>query len=598
MTGATAELPISSSSPNLTSRLGNVTGQSGRAALERSPANANEIANPNDNGSPEVGSFQSNWQAMVTSMETLHGEEQDTGSAGPGAASVLGQSSSSISGKGIAPATQADSPGEVAGSFQIASSPTAGKLVRDQRMGAHKASQDSAAGPATGSISSAASLRKDGSQPIRSDKASAASDPSHGVMAPALAFGGDPSMMANIAAGHASHAEPASSRGNRASTAAGGDGDSRSALAANPAFPAHGLAIAGTNGESLSLAGSNAQAHGNTDPSYAGANGLEGGALTLAPRVPPVQSAAGGDADESASGGNLIASVNGSLDGAAAAISLDALSQSTSISAASISSSERRASAINLPDSSVGSSQRTQRPSAIGIAAGSGPHNSEFSQVNPAASNPGHDSYPLAVSGAGMGSANGSTLGSAPGTSLSAGTPSGRETFAALDGDAPAGSIRWTHTGANRAEAGFEDPALGWVGVRADMGGGSVHASLVPGSAEAAQMLGSHLAGLNNYLAERHSGVSPVTVAGQESFGSAHSGTGSESGSQPGSQSFTEQNGSANSGNGWIPAGSNSTQAQSEGRPDSLPSTLASSSSSNTAQPASRSSGRYISVMA
>ncbi len=133
----------------------------------------------------------------------------------------------------------------------------------------------------------------------------------------------------------------------------------------------------------------------------------------------------------------------------------------------------------------------------------------------------------------GPGTVPGSNLGSVSASSITATAASPGETFAALDGDAPGGSINWTHAGAHRAEAGFEDPALGWVGVRADVGGGSVHVSLVPGSAEAAQMLGGHLAGLNDYLAERHPDIGIVTVAGHEgsgSFTNAQSGSGNESG--------------------------------------------------------------------
>jgi hypothetical protein len=74
----------------------------------------------------------------------------------------------------------------------------------------------------------------------------------------------------------------------------------------------------------------------------------------------------------------------------------------------------------------------------------------------------------------------------------------------------------WIHAGARRAEAGFQDPSLGWVGVRADSSGGSVHASLVPGSADAAQTLSGHLAGLNAYLAEQHTSIATVTMAAFE----------------------------------------------------------------------------------
>ena len=86
-------------------------------------------------------------------------------------------------------------------------------------------------------------------------------------------------------------------------------------------------------------------------------------------------------------------------------------------------------------------------------------------------------------------------------------------TFSAIDRGTGVGTPSWVHAGGQTAEAGFQDPALGWVGVRADMSGGGVHASLLPGSAEAAQTLGGHLAGLNAYLADEHTPVATLTLA-------------------------------------------------------------------------------------
>ncbi len=81
------------------------------------------------------------------------------------------------------------------------------------------------------------------------------------------------------------------------------------------------------------------------------------------------------------------------------------------------------------------------------------------------------------------------------------------------------GTPGWIHAGGQRAEAGFEDPALGWVGVRADVSGGSVHAAVVPGSAVAAQALSGHLAGLNAYLSEQHTPVATLTMAAPDAGG-------------------------------------------------------------------------------
>jgi hypothetical protein len=89
-----------------------------------------------------------------------------------------------------------------------------------------------------------------------------------------------------------------------------------------------------------------------------------------------------------------------------------------------------------------------------------------------------------------------------------------RETFASLDG--ATGTPTWIHVGSRSAEAGFHDPALGWVGVRADGGGGQLHAAVVPGSSDAATALGGHLSGLNAYLEEQHLHVASVTVASPE----------------------------------------------------------------------------------
>jgi hypothetical protein len=93
-------------------------------------------------------------------------------------------------------------------------------------------------------------------------------------------------------------------------------------------------------------------------------------------------------------------------------------------------------------------------------------------------------------------------------------------------------SIRWVHTGAQQAEAGFEDPALGWVSVRANGGVAGVHPALIPSSAEAAQVLAGHLAGLNSFLANRSPGVGDVIVASPES---GASGMGTQAGSGQGS---------------------------------------------------------------
>jgi flagellar hook-length control protein FliK len=89
---------------------------------------------------------------------------------------------------------------------------------------------------------------------------------------------------------------------------------------------------------------------------------------------------------------------------------------------------------------------------------------------------------------------------------------SSSDTFAALDADSSTESPTWIHAGAQRAEAGFQDPALGWVGIRANLSGGGVHAQLTTSSADAAQALSSQLTGLNDYLAEHRTPVETLTL--------------------------------------------------------------------------------------
>ena len=100
----------------------------------------------------------------------------------------------------------------------------------------------------------------------------------------------------------------------------------------------------------------------------------------------------------------------------------------------------------------------------------------------------------------------------ATGTGPAAGS-GGASTFAALDSASGHAEQSWIHTGPQHAEAGFQDPALGWVGVRADVNAGVVHATVIPGSADAAQALDGHMAGLNAYLSNEHQHVETLTLA-------------------------------------------------------------------------------------
>ena len=317
-----------------------------------------------------------------------------------------------------------------------------------------------------------------------------------------------------------------------------------------------------------------------------------------------------GDGSPNANSNELdpLFAASGSIDSASAAFSAGA-NQASDVAAASDRKAVPRSN--SSADQSVRSARSTpagQHASSAEPAAGLGPRGASPAQGNPSAatSTIAPTVSPLAASASGSGPAPGSNLGSVSSSSNTATAVSPGETFAALDGDASTGSFSWTHAGANRAEAGFEDPALGWVGVRADLGAGSVHATLVPGSPEAAQMLGSHLAGLNDYLAERHPAVGTVTVAEHEnggSFRNAQSGSGTESGSQSSSQQSSRGNSETNSHmvnptHNGTRTGSNPISHAGEGNNQALPSNSSLPASSLAAETLGRSSGSRISVMA
>jgi len=186
--------------------------------------------------------------------------------------------------------------------------------------------------------------------------------------------------------------------------------------------------------------------------------------------------------------------------------------------------------------------------------------------------------------------------------SLASAEPALRETFAALDADPSPGALTWTHASARQAEAGFQDPALGWIGVRADRNGGGVHAELVPGSAEAARELGTHLDGLNGYLAAQHTQVESLKMAAPEgNVSSSAAGQGADHGAGHGSGHGMGQG--ENSGSGQ----NTRQQAYSEAEPagaNNGPGGAATAAPSdqpvpmNSAAQSQSSGGVYISVMA
>ena len=87
------------------------------------------------------------------------------------------------------------------------------------------------------------------------------------------------------------------------------------------------------------------------------------------------------------------------------------------------------------------------------------------------------------------------------------------ETFATIDAQERGPTSQWTFSGSHRAEAGFQDPSLGWISVRAQADAGGIHAVVVPESDGAAQVLGTHLAGLNAHMTPHYEHLNPVTLA-------------------------------------------------------------------------------------
>jgi len=170
-------------------------------------------------------------------------------------------------------------------------------------------------------------------------------------------------------------------------------------------------------------------------------------------------------------------------------------------------------------------------------------HGSGLMRGQPGAEGQNEANPGLARDLAGMRGNAGGLNGSAEAPRGLSGAPIARDAFGALDAETPAPGTSWIHAGAHRAEAGFQDPALGWVGVRADASGGSIHASLVPASADAAAALGSQMAGLNAHLAERHTPVETLTLAAPE-------GRGTDTGMAQSGHQGTQQGAGQGSGHG------------------------------------------------
>lgn len=206
--------------------------------------------------------------------------------------------------------------------------------------------------------------------------------------------------------------------------------------------------------------------------------------------------------------------------------------------------------------------------------------NSEGQQVGWSGSRPEADAGSGLGSGrdlpSGSSNVRGQSLQAETAVAVSSGNREGvaSNAFLALDNERAMQETAWIHSGQHRAEAGYLDPALGWIGVRAETVGGAIHASIVAGSPSAAEALGDHLAGLNAHLSQhlRHEAV--VTVASTES-GSAGSGGNAQSGTeqQPGQHKPSAEPIFAGSGkviqqgmNEWSAAGSSMARAMEPGR--------------------------------
>ena len=181
------------------------------------------------------------------------------------------------------------------------------------------------------------------------------------------------------------------------------------------------------------------------------------------------------------------------------------------------------------------------------------------------------------------------TSGAHSASGVTSGTTTG-DTFAALDSEAASPAATWTHASSQRAEAGYLDPSLGWVGVRADTAGGIVHAAVVPGSAEAAQALGGQLSSLNAHLAQTHAQAANVTLASPESAGNGQGNTQGQGTTQGNPQGQSRGDGPASGAQTDFSFGTSrrgNTQAINSG-----------DSARFASVPQTANSGGYISVMA
>ena len=133
-------------------------------------------------------------------------------------------------------------------------------------------------------------------------------------------------------------------------------------------------------------------------------------------------------------------------------------------------------------------------------------------------------SHPAQVQSAGAAASGASRQGSPASAAATSTGGTNPDAFSTLDA-ATAPAATWSHGSVHRAEAGFQDPSLGWVSVRAETGTSGIHASVVASTADAAQALSGHMAGLATHLAEHRTPVETLTFS---SSGGQSSGTGAD----------------------------------------------------------------------
>lgn len=91
--------------------------------------------------------------------------------------------------------------------------------------------------------------------------------------------------------------------------------------------------------------------------------------------------------------------------------------------------------------------------------------------------------------------------------------PTAQEPFAMIDTIPVHAGAGWTLAGTHRAEAGFQDPALGWVAVRAQEVGGTIHATIVPAASEGVQALSDHLPALIAHMASQSPHLDTISIS-------------------------------------------------------------------------------------